>query len=91
MWLFFRELFLQLVAVAADAQEEAQNGAQEAQSEPQDAQKGAQGTAVPKIIPTLFFGWACMCVSMCVRAIMYVRICASAYMYDLSRHALASL
>ena len=32
----------------------------------------------------------CMCVSMCVRAIMYVRICASAYMYDLSRHVLAS-
>ena len=32
----------------------------------------------------------CMCVSMCVRAIMYVRIFASAYMYDLSRHVLAS-
>ena len=30
-----------------------------------------------------------MCVSMCVRAIMYVRICASAYMYDLSRRVFA--
>ena len=31
----------------------------------------------------------CMCVSMCVRAIMYVRICASAYMYALSGHVFA--
>ena len=32
----------------------------------------------------------CMCVSRSVHAIMYVRSCARAYMYDLLRHVLAS-